>query len=441
MLSTGEISQALGMNRSTVTRQIKKLGSEVLSVGSGPQLKHLLRREISGLGSQWPVYWVDDLGKVHMLGTLSSLQAGMWHLACENPIPAFTNSEFKYGVFPGLPWFLDDMRPQGFLGCAFARHFGEGWGFPSDPDDWNNDQALTAMVRAGEHLPGAFIVGDQALKAFYAYASLEDDNQNSDLTLLYPERAEHALEFGEGTSSAGGEQQKFAISVVRGGQRTPVIVKFSPRFSTGSESAERWRDLLRAEDLAAKALKSIAVEAVSSNYQEYADRAFLTVERFDRVGKCGRRTVVSLRALDAAFYGYGNRPWNELADVLLADGWIDAQAAATMKRIHWFGRFIGNTDMHYGNLSFFLVSEKPLALCPVYDMLPMRFRPSAQGELPPLKLNPEFPTPREHPEASDALKAAFDFWKTIANSEDYSESFRDIAQHSGGALQSVQQII
>ena len=348
MLSTQEISQASGLHRSTVTRQIRKLGKEVLSVGSGPQLKHLLRREIPGLGSQWPAYQVEERGKAHFLGTVHALHGGMWHLNFEGPKPAFTDSEFNHGVFPGLPWFFDDMRPQGFLGRAFARRYGEPLGFPEDPEDWNNDQAFTALVRVGENLPGGFVIGDHALQAFYASCIGDGEQQESDLAVEYPKRAESALEYGEGSSSAGGEQQKFAISVVKGGRAVAVIVKFSPPFSTGSEQAQRWRDLLRAEQLASKSLQSIAVDTVSSAYQEYAGRAFLTVDRFDRVGDNGRRLVVSLRALDAAFFGFGNRPWNELADNLLQDDWIDKRGATAMKRIHWFGQFIGNSTCTTG---------------------------------------------------------------------------------------------
>lgn len=36
--------------------------------------------------------------------------------------------------------------------------------------------------------------------------------------------------------------------------------------------------------------------------------------------------------------------------------------------------------MHAGNLSFFL-SERPLALAPVYDMLPMAYAPGSTGSM------------------------------------------------------------
>ncbi len=48
-----------------------------------------------------------------------------------------------------------------------------------------------------------------------------------------------------------------------------------------------------------------------------------------------------------------------------------------------FGRLIGNTDMHYGNLSFFRQDPPAKAffrLAPVYDQLPMLYAPVA-GEI------------------------------------------------------------
>jgi hypothetical protein len=47
-------------------------------------------------------------------------------------------------------------------------------------------------------------------------------------------------------------------------------------------------------------------------------------------------------------------------------------------RTYLFGQFIANTDMHFGNLSFFVddVTRPVFVPTPVYDMLPMKWRPS-----------------------------------------------------------------
>ena len=52
-----------------------------------------------------------------------------------------------------------------------------------------------------------------------------------------------------------------------------------------------------------------------------------------------------------------------------------------MGRRHAFGRLIGNSDMHHGNIAFHFVDRGPLPLAPVYDMLPMSLAPSKLGVL------------------------------------------------------------
>jgi hypothetical protein len=49
-----------------------------------------------------------------------------------------------------------------------------------------------------------------------------------------------------------------------------------------------------------------------------------------------------------------------------------------------FGRLIANTDMHYGNAALILCERLPLQLGPVYDMLPMAYRPGAENMIPGL---------------------------------------------------------
>lgn len=52
-----------------------------------------------------------------------------------------------------------------------------------------------------------------------------------------------------------------------------------------------------------------------------------------------------------------------------------------MGRRHAFGRLIGNSDMHHGNIGFHFIDCGPLPLAPVYDMLPMSLVPSKLGVL------------------------------------------------------------
>jgi serine/threonine protein kinase HipA of HipAB toxin-antitoxin module len=58
--------------------------------------------------------------------------------------------------------------------------------------------------------------------------------------------------------------------------------------------------------------------------------------------------------------------------------------AVTVADLYWFGRLIGNSDMHPGNLGFHLVDARPLELAPAHDMLPMFLAPSRTGATRPL---------------------------------------------------------
>jgi hypothetical protein len=90
---------------------------------------------------------------------------------------------------------------------------------------------------------------------------------------------------------------------------------------------------------------------------------------------------VSLLALSSDFVGEATTTWGVAAEALLAQRWVDRDTATAMARLHAFGRLIGNSDMHQGNLGFHLVDRRPLPLAPVYDMLPMSLAPSRTGVL------------------------------------------------------------
>jgi hypothetical protein len=60
-------------------------------------------------------------GAPEQIGRLFSLLGGKYWLdAGTNTWPSLMDSIFEDNVFPDLPWFLDDYRPQGFLGRAWS---------------------------------------------------------------------------------------------------------------------------------------------------------------------------------------------------------------------------------------------------------------------------------------------------------------------------------
>lgn len=78
---------------------------------------------------------------------------------------------------------------------------------------------------------------------------------------------------------------------------------------------------------------------------------------------------------------------------LQTEGLIDANALVTTRRLHAFGERIGNTDMHHGNLAFWLKDTLPFRLAPSYDMLPMLWAPGPLGEIVARTFAPPPPVP------------------------------------------------
>jgi hypothetical protein len=159
-------------------------------------------------------------------------------------------------------------------------------------------------------------------------------------------------------------------------------------------------------------------------------RRFLEVPRFDRQGAGGRRGVISMEALAASHLGNQTRNWIEVGNSLHRDGFIDADTLDIIRILQTFGELIGNTDMHLGNLGFFLHDTLPLQLTPCYDMLPMLWAPGPQGELIERRFAPLPPIPSMENAWHTAAKLAGNFWQCVAEDDRLSPSFAQFARHA-----------
>ncbi|WP_315387944.1 HipA domain-containing protein [uncultured Stenotrophomonas sp.] len=365
----------------------------------------------------FPLFRLKEDATVERLGHLESLPGDAFkaHLTSTRPNLARCPDG---DTFPGLPWYLEDLRPQGFLGRLHAqRHAHQpGVGLPGDhspPTTLLKHLALTGGTGVGDLLPG-----EPALQA--ALAALEcppDHVQEVDRSRAYPERAQ-GLTIGRAiTSGPGGEQPKFTATVAEDGQRKAVLVKFA-RAADGA-AAERWADLLVCEHLALQCLRDAGVAACSSHLIQSRGYTFLELERFDRTPVVlGRRGFVSLLSLSKAFVRETTHDWGAAGEHLQEMGWITADTALRMEQLHAFGRLIGNNHMHHGNLGFQLHDHGPLPLAPVYDMLPSSLAPCRSGALPALApIPPVAPVPRG---SCDPLlwaaPLAMDYWNRVAAS-------------------------
>ena len=289
----------------------------------------------------------------------------------------------REGLWEGFPFFLGGVRPQGFLGRSIAMQISRSLPVPEDPRRWSDDDTLVYLQAVGEDLPGSHVVGDDCLRRTLARAVFPEAGNSIHATereTLYPEMAGLAASTLPGTS-AGGEQPKFLTTLRdESGNHLPVLVKFSPPMDQAA--GRRWADLLLCEFHAHEVLAENGLATAGARLLDAAGRRFLEVPRFDRMGSGGRRGVVSLESLHAAAVAsVARRDWPTAALELLHEGLVNEAAVATVRRLHAFGELIGNTDMHFGNLAFWLADTLPFQVAPAYDMLPMLWAPGLQGEI------------------------------------------------------------
>jgi hypothetical protein len=383
LLSAAELMAKLGCSQATLSREVRKAGSAVLTMGRAQRTRYARLRP-AGVSLPLPITQVDAQGQLQPLGQLYTV--GM-HTGSR------TAFEGEKGVelFEGLPWFVSDMRPQGYLGRQFPQRLqdapidaqlqtGAAPQLPPSINDWSDDHVLRALDWAGDDEPSNLIVGRRALDLYLRQAPPQAVPTAKKLE-RYAALAQESLNADGSMSSAAGEQPKFTQYVQTPSGAAHVIVKFSPADS--GEAAQRWRDLLRCEAHALNVLAEYAaqtgVQAAQATVLHDAHRVYLEVQRFDRVGASGRLGVISLGAADDHFVGQ-RRSWIHTAQQLALQRLLSAQDVQRIALLQAFGLLIHNNDMHLGNIALFHegVGTASFRLAPIYDMLPMRLRPVGQ---------------------------------------------------------------
>jgi hypothetical protein len=385
-LSSKALQQRLALSQPTVSRALAALAGEVERIGAARTAIYALRDAGRGVDSL-AVYRVDAQGRLAEIGRLVPVRPAGYVMHRADGVSLHSE---------GLPWWLADMRPQGFLGRAYAARHAATLGLPANLSEWSDAHALRALVAHGHDAVGNLLLGEAAREQFLA-APAPEPIPPAGKGARYAALAREAARGEAPGSSAGGEQPKFLACVQGsprdGGEPRHVLVKFS--VAEDSPVSGRWRDLLLAEHLALACLREAGVAASRTGIVDYGTQRFLEVERFDRVGERGRRALLSLGSLDDQFVGLRQAPWSEVAQRLAAQGHVQAEAVRGAALLYAFGTLIGNTDMHAGNLSFMTDGGRPYALAPAYDMLPMGFAPGASGALrdtlPALRLAPGVP--------------------------------------------------
>lgn len=234
------LARSLAVSQPTISRLLARAGTRIVRIGHARASRYALSRDIARAGSHWPLYRIDPAGSSLLLGELRALHGDGFHFRPGHPMPAFLHGDFSDGLFPGLPWFLDDQRPQGFLGRTFVRRIAGDMGAPDELARWRADDVILALLRHGEDEPGDLLLGAPALQRAMQTMLSPRAMACSERPDRYPALAEAALSGEDIGSSAGGEQPKFTALLSDDDGFRAVIVKFSERIHM--PAAERWAD-------------------------------------------------------------------------------------------------------------------------------------------------------------------------------------------------------
>ena len=419
-----ELALMLGTSQPTISRVLNDLGDQVVTLGKGRATRYARPRLVRGTTSLFPIYRIDEAGDVHLLGTLQTLAAGQYWWQ-----PKDSSSESQ--LFDFLPWFVQDMRPEGFVGRFFAQKQGEVLGLPSQLKNWTDDDVLIALSRRGEDHIGNLIIGDESIERYLKSTQTPQRGvPEHNRPRIYARLIREALQGDPAGSSAGGEQPKFAVMIEDGDDLRHALVKFSPPID--SLEGQRWGDLLVCEHRALEIVQEAGIAAARSRILESDNRVVLEVDRFDRIGSLGRSSIFSLRSIDSEYTGIGD-DWAKCALGLLREAVISETDARNMRWLKVFGNLIGNVDMHLGNLSLIRISSRFYSLAPVYDMLPMLYRPSP-GETPQREFAPGGLTRDTADVWDSALQSALHFWDSTAYEPGLSYEFKKICLHNVDVL-------
>ena len=410
-----EIQAGTGLSQSSVARQLRSLGNDITRLQDGRSLRYAVTRNAFGGNDKLPVSMVDAHGNTVLAAYIRPLVNGGFFAEAAAGMPPLLLGENRNGLYDDLPYFLFDLKPQGFIGRQIAEEMAsQSDDFPSDPRRWNTNHIGRYLISNGDDLPGNFKFGEQALLRVRRKPVIASDDD-------YPALADSVMNGVIPGSPAGGEQPKF--TAFSGHHPAHVIVKFSPKGN--NDIARRWRDILITEYHAAEAIHSKDWPAAETRLLDMDGRLFLESKRFDRSGEYGRMSMISLQSIDAEFTGLGSG-WPQVMDALSKKELVSPQHVLDAEALWCFGRLIHNTDMHLGNLSL-AVEGNVFRLLPVYDMCSMGFAPKSGGEAPPYDFIPL--EPKRLNISEDAVNAvkimARDFWERVASDERISDEFKD----------------
>ncbi len=415
-----EIQSAIGLSQSTVSRMLKKMGDGIVQISDGRSVRYAATCNAFGGNDKLPIGMIDESGRTRLVAYLRPLTCGDFFF--EPAVQKYSSlllGADRTGVYEDLPYFLLDLRPQGFLGRLIAKGIArQSDDFPVNPNAWNTNLIGRYLISNGDDLPGNFIFGEQQFLRVRRKPVAVSRND-------YPQLAASAVKGEPPGSSAGGEQPKFTAFNAK--QASHVIVKFSPMGD--NEVAQRWKEILITEYHASRVLSDHGFFVATTTLFEMADRLFLETQRFDRVGEFGRLSLISLDMVDREFVGSGSNNWVRVMEDLYHQGLVNHLDFQRARELRCFGQLINNTDMHLGNLSLSIGAEE-FGLLPVYDMCSMGFAPKI-GEVPTFDFRLDLQkADRDFKAVERVYEMAHEFWDNVLNDDRISDQFRNCVKQA-----------
>lgn len=134
-----DLARQLDVSARTVLRLFEELGTDVCRGGATGRTRYAACRPLRGSSAPIPLFHVDADGQLQEGGSLRLLQPeGAWCALDRLGFPV--DDAARDGWWPGLPYPLYDMQPQGYLGRQFARQLHLDLEVPDDPRDWGDDE-------------------------------------------------------------------------------------------------------------------------------------------------------------------------------------------------------------------------------------------------------------------------------------------------------------
>ena len=421
-LPAAELRARLGVPEGgAFNRLIAAARDDLVVIGKARATRYAWRRRLPGLPAALPLFRLNPAGDI--------VESGHLHAIAERAFAVTGAGPGLDGCYPDLPWWLDALRPSGFLGRLIPLGH-PTLQRPRDIREGPAEAVLRYLHTEGYDGVGDFIIGEEmATRALQAPPGAPF--APADRSAHHPRQFEALLTAGATGCGVGGEQPKFLATRLDPAGPQAVIVKASPPLTEAV--GRRVADLLRWEALAQTVLHEAGIPAAATTLVEGGGRLFLEVDRFDRTAR-GRRGLVSLRALGACHGGPGTS-WTAEARFQLTEKVLPAATVERILLLDRFGALIGNTDRHHGNLSFFFEEGRLGALCPVYDMLPMGLAPLGMEARPPRL---DLPRPDAHAPAlwRQATALALTFWDRAQDTPGIEPAMAALAQ---GCLSTLRQ--